>query len=68
MAMVRRVNNCVACHREIGCSPCDCAYANQIELICDECGEYADELRYFNGFELCPSCLLDHFDVVEVDE
>ncbi len=64
--MIRHVDGCVGCPREIGCIRGACPKEDEIELICDECGDYADELYDVDGSQLCASCVLKQFQKVEV--
>ena len=51
--MIKVVNNCVGC--AMGCI--HCGKEHEIEYICDECGDEADELYEYYGEQLCLECL-----------
>ena len=65
--MIKIENDCVGCPPEIGCFGSSCIYANMPHYYCDECGDEAKLYKY-DGLELCESCLLEKFLVVEGSE
>ena len=67
--MIRRSNGCVACPRDaIGCNHTMCDYAEQVDYICDGCGESVEQLYWVDGYQLCGDCVLRQFDQVEEDD
>lgn len=63
--MVKIENDCVGpCPQ--GCMGSGCPYRNARHYYCDECGDEvgAEELREYDGRQLCSDCLLDEFPVV----
>ena len=63
--MKRTENECVDCG--LPCLGNSCPNRNVIRFYCDRCGEEA-KLYHYNSEELCESCLLKEFDVVEGSE
>jgi len=64
--MVRHVDGCVGCPRDaIGCIRGACPKEDEIEMICDLCGDYADDLYEVHGQQLCAACVLKQFKKVE---
>ena len=61
--MVIRDNACVGCETCINCG----RRYDYFYHVCDEC-ESDDQLYYFDGQELCASCLLSNFEEVDMDE
>lgn len=57
-------NECVGCPPEIGCIGISCSYNNVVHYYCDCCGEET-KLYHYNGYEICESCLIKQFDIVE---
>ena len=57
-------NECVGCAPEMGCIGSACPYRNVERFYCDECGDETT-LRETDYGELCESCLLEKFPVVE---
>ena len=65
---MRKVENeCVGCPPEIGCLGNSCPNMNVVRFYCDKCGE-ENKLYHYDDEELCESCLLKNFDVVEGSE
>lgn len=62
--MIQFENECVGCPPEIGCFGASCSKRNVPHYYCDECGE-EDQLRDTEWGELCESCLLEKFPIVE---
>ena len=56
--MVRYENQCVDCHKELGCTKPHCKYWNVPIWVCDECGDENVDLYDYDGQELCDFCLL----------
>lgn len=57
-------NECVGCPPEIGCFGESCPQRNVERFYCDECGDETT-LREYEGRELCESCLLEEFPIIE---
>lgn len=57
-------NECVGCPPEIGCLGSACPHVNVERFYCDECGDETTLYEYENR-ELCESCLLKMFPMVE---
>lgn len=58
--MIRIENDCVGCDL-----PCvDCGLKRTPHYYCDECGEEGT-LYDYDGDQLCRTCLLKKFDVIE---
>lgn len=55
-------NECVDCG--LPCLGSGCPYRNVVRHYCDKCGEER-KLYHYDSKELCESCLLEEFDVVE---
>lgn len=57
--MLRHEDECVGCPPEKGCLGSACPNRNVPRWFCDECeNEFErDELRVFNGKQLCYDCL-----------
>ena len=63
--MIHHENDCVDCPQ--GCI--NCGRKDSIYFICDDCGDYVDDLYIGNdGGEYCSSCVLDHLETVRVEE
>lgn len=65
--MIKRVNNCVDCHTEMGCMGTICSYLENIELVCDKCNNAVDELYEVDNAELCEDCLKQEFKKITYD-
>lgn len=53
--MIKHVNNCVQCPQ--GCIGHSCSKLDQIEIVCDSCG---DEAEYSCDVgDYCKSCMVD---------
>lgn len=62
--MISHENDCVGCPQ--GCI--NCGRKDVIYLICDDCGDYADDLYYGDdGGQYCKHCLKDHVEKVRVE-
>ena len=64
IVMIEERSNCVACG--FPCMGPACRNGSYRAKICDRCGEEVEKLYYFDGEELCASCVLD--DLEEVKE
>lgn len=60
-------NECVNCALELGCMGNLCPNRNVVRFYCDRCGK-EEKLYHYDSEELCESCLLKEFDVVEGTE
>lgn len=58
-------NECVGC--ELPCLYASCPHYNVERFFCDECGDETT-LREYDGRELCESCLLKKFSIIEGSE
>lgn len=57
-------NECVSCPTEMGCLGLACPNINVEHFICDECED--ETTLYDSEFgELCESCLLNKFPIIE---
>lgn len=61
--MVRYENDCVDCG--IACSQ-SCRLKSVPHFYCDNCKDEADELYEFDGYQLCPECVLKGLKKVEI--
>ena len=61
--MIKYENECVGCHREIGCLGSGCPYQNVSHYYCDKCGDETTLYR-FNGEELCIDCIKNSLEKV----
>ena len=59
--MKKKVNNCVGC--EVCYDYCEYKNNDYFEFYCDECNDETD-LYYFEGDELCVSCILGRLEKV----
>lgn len=60
-------NECVGCPPELGCLGNICPNKNVTRFYCDRCG-YEGKLYHYDSEEICESCLLKEFDVVDGSE
>ena len=58
-------NECAGCG--LPCLYASCPYYNVERFFCDECGDEGT-LREYDGRELCESCLLKKFSIIEGSE
>ena len=65
--MKRLENECVGCPAEMSCLGYACSYVNVPHFYCDRCGN-EEVLYHYDGEEICGSCLLKEFEVVEGSE
>ena len=56
--MVRYENQCVDCHKELGCTKPHCKYWNVPVWVCDRCKEENVDLYEVDGEEVCAECAL----------
>lgn len=59
-------SECVGCPDDMGCIYELCPYYEVVRYYCDECGQ-EDDLYYWNGCELCTTCILKQLERVEYD-
>jgi hypothetical protein len=59
-------NDCVDCG--LPCLVDSCRYRNAMHSKCDFCKEEDVRLYHYNGCQICESCLLKEFEVVEETE
>ena len=64
--MVRIEDDCVGC--DLPCIGDACPYKNVPHYHCDKCGDDVEELRYFNGEEICYHCWLEEIENDLLDE
>lgn len=64
--MIKKENQCVQCG--LHCLGSACPYKNVTILVCDCCGEEVEELYHYNGQHYCEECLLEEFELVEVED
>ena len=57
-------SECVGCPDNMGCIYELCPYYKVVRHYCDECGQ-EDDLYYWNGCELCTTCILKQLERVE---
>lgn len=62
--MVRYEDQCVGCPPEMGCMGSACPNQNVPVWSCDECGDEDVELYDYDGSQLCQSCLVSKFKIV----
>ena len=67
LPIIKYEDECVGCPPEIGCLHSACKYQNVPHYYCDKCGD-EDKLYDYDGEQLCKSCLLGNFKVVEGSE
>ena len=63
--MIAIENECVDCG--LPCIYESCPYYQVMRLYCDSCGE-EENLWYFDGEQLCLSCILERLERVEYNE
>ena len=63
-----RESRCASCPPEMGCLGSSCRYRSMIDLYCDDCKEWAEELYDVDGKELCKKCVLSLFPKVRIDD
>lgn len=61
--MIYYQNECVDCG--LPCIRESCPYYRVKHSKCEFCNEEDIRLYHYNGYEICESCLLKEFDVVE---
>ena len=66
--MVKHVHGCVGCPPSVGCDKVTCAYWNSVEVVCDECGDYVEDLYWFDDKQLCADCVLKNLEKVDLSE
>ena len=62
--MKRVENDCVGCPTELRHSCIGCSNKNVVRFYCDRCGD-EEKLYHYDSEELCESCLLKEFSVVD---
>ena len=65
--MIKTGNECVGCPDDMGCIFEACPYYSVTRTYCDRCGEEED-LYYWDGDELCVSCILQQLRPVEYED
>ncbi len=64
--MIRYTNECCGCATEnYPCLGQACSNRNVIRFYCDACNNEVNELRDFDGEQLCNDCLMKNFRVIE---
>ena len=56
-------NECVGCQADLGCLGNMCPYKNVVRFYCDQCKDEA-KLYWFDGEQLCISCIEDRLEEV----
>lgn len=64
MKLIVVENECCDCG--LHCIYSACPYYAVTRYYCDECGQ-EDDLYYWNGYELCITCILKQLERVEYD-
>ena len=64
--MIFYTNDCVDC--SLPCTYELCPFYRVMHSRCDYCNEEDVKLYNYNGDEICESCLLNEFEVVEGSE
>ncbi len=64
--MIYYTNECVNCG--LPCLGRSCKYNRVMHSKCEFCKEEDVKLYHYNGWEVCESCLLKEFEVVEGTE
>ena len=65
--MIKCENECVGC-TDMG-MPCmgdHCPNRNVPRLYCDRCRQEVEELRHYEGEQVCNDCILENYEIVEV--
>lgn len=65
--MIKYEDECVGCPKDMGCLGKYCPNRNVPHLYCDHCGEEVSELREYDGEQWCEDCILEEFDIVDVE-
>lgn len=65
--MIKHENDCVGCPPEMGCLGDSCQYRNVPHYYCDDCG-LENKLYEYEDKQLCETCLLKEFTIVEGSE
>lgn len=65
--MITYEDECVGCPTEMGCLGDTCPKRNVVHLICDECGDDAEELWEKDGQHYCEDCMRDCFGFKKVE-
>lgn len=65
--MIKYENECVGCPPEMGCLGTSCSNRNVPHQYCDCCEEEVEVLRNYDGEQLCDSCILEKFEVVDIE-
>lgn len=63
--MIIYENECVGCPTGMGCMGSSCPNRNVKHYICDECKDEFEKIYYYEGKELCLSCIEELLEVVE---
>lgn len=56
--MIKYEDECVGCHREMGCLGRECPYSNIPHVYCDECKDETEKFYYYDGEWLCKDCYI----------
>lgn len=64
--MIYYTNECVDCRGSgLPCLGNSCPNRNVMHSKCEFCKDEDVKLYHYNGYEICESCLLKEFEVVE---
>ena len=66
--MIVTKDECVGC-KDMGL-PClgdSCPNRNVTRMYCDRCRREVEELREYEGEQLCPECILANYKLIEED-
>lgn len=61
--MVITKNECVSCG--FPCMHDACPNYRVTRYYCDRCKQSVDELREYEGEQLCDDCILDNYEIIE---
>ena len=66
--MIKYENECCGCATSnYPCLGRECPNRNVPRLYCDKCGEEVDSLREYEGEQWCDDCILNEFDMIDVE-
>lgn len=67
--MIEIADECCGCATEgYPCWGSLCPNRDVVRMYCDKCGEEVDCLRRYEGEQWCESCILDEFELIELEE
>ena len=64
--MIKKESDCCDC--QLPCIDSACPYYEVIRYYCDNCGSEDDDLYYYDGDQLCATCILQQLRPVEHED